>query len=698
MCPGFWEDAEPELKNVRKRLNVHLFMQLNTLKNLIAPRMKSTNRIVLVAVMMCLGFSFSQLSAQDKNDLLFLQSLEKLDQLALVPYQIKIHQAWREGGVRKIRIQDEGDVPGTYQQLIEFDASGNITHFEDSRGKDRVLQYDRKGRLKHIAASVGGNLDSELYFYYDRKGDLKRSVLKYTDSGEELIGMYDSSYRLNRVSRVKKGIVTKSTNIQYTYDELGMLTGVNMPGMKATYLYKADRLEQMQMQSVGKQGQFSFVYEGERLTTIKQYTNKDGDLILARSMEFAYNDADLLARLDIKSRHDGAPAEINNFYYDKFQPAKLAMRGDWDGGGYGYGTPVIVQWSNPELDTRVTDSLLPIRFDLKPGVGQEMPDIKSVTLRLNHKLTKKEIGNVVLQKKGEGNIFFVEEELPLLEGDNTVFLEVETELGKFTSGERYITYKNPKRQIKVSNLHVLAIGVSDYDVDALDLPYVGNDIESIVSSLSAQQGKLFGEVKTQIISDKEATKANIEDAITRIKGRAAAEDLVLIYFAGQGEEWEGNFYLKPSDVKGERSELETSAIDNRWILEEISRYDAPALYFLDASHEVEGESTDVGTANLDEVKNDFEDVINSDDDIRIFMSSTSSKQKARINENSSFFAQALLEGISGKADEKGNGNGFVTVDELSEYVADRVLDMTSWGQKPAHVKRGIGLVPVAKVN
>jgi hypothetical protein len=254
------------------------------------------------------------------------------------------------------------------------------------------------------------------------------------------------------------------------------------------------------------------------------------------------------------------------------------------------------------------------------------------------------------------------------------------------------------RQIQVSDLHVLAIGVSDYDMDALDVPTADKDISAIVKSLTAQQGKLFGSVKTTILTDKEATKANIQDAISQIKGKAATQDLVLIYFAGQGEEYEGNFYLKPSDIKGSRADLAANAIDNRWVLEEISRYNAPALYFLDASHSVTGEAADVGNANLDEVKQDFEDVITNDDDIRIFMSATSSRQKAKGVEANSYFAQAILEGLSGKADEKGNKNGVVTVDELSDYVADRVLDMTSWSQKPSSAKRGIGLVPVAKVN
>ena len=56
----------------------------------------------------------------------------------------------------------------------------------------------------------------------------------------------------------------------------------------------------------------------------------------------------------------------------------------------------------------------------------------------------------------------------------------------------------------------------------------------------------------------------------------------------------------------------------------------------------------------------------------------------------------MLEGLDGKADL--NDNGLETVEELGDYVSDRVLGQTSWKQKPTLVKRGIGMVPLAKVK
>ncbi len=414
-----------------------------------------------------------------------------------------------------------------------------------------------------------------------------------------------------------------------------------------------------------------------------------------------YNAAGLPARNTAKGRGPTAKALVTNVFYDGFEPGSVAMRGDdWDGGGYGYGTPVVITWSNPDADTRVTDSMYALKLQLKPGVGQEMPEIKNMTLRLNHQLTNKEIGNVVLRKKGNTNEFYIEEQLPLMEGGNTIYLDVETQLGHFTSGERFITYKNPNREITVKNLHVLAIGIDDYVDDNLDLTSANKDVQSIVSSLEAQKGGVFGEVRTKTLSNADATKANIEDAIRQIKGKAAKDDLVLIYFAGHGAESNGNFYLKPTDVKTDPAEMEISSVDNRWVLEEISRYSAPTLYFLDASYpsKADAGAASLGNANMDAVTSDFGNVIDSDDDIRIFVSSTSAKQKSNTAgaDKGSVFTSAMLEGLDGKADK--NANGLVTVEELGDYVSDRVLGQTNWKQKPMVVKRGIGMVPLAKVK
>ena len=663
--------------------------------------MKSMKRLLLMAALLCVGLSAGKLFAQHRNDLLIVQNLEEPNKSALMAPSLALHDAWRAKGVLQMRLQQEGDVSGSFRKIVDVDVNGNVTRKQMSEGETWSMQYGKDGSIRRIDKFNNAKLVSTQYFYYERNGNLRKSVLSWANDTKEIEGYYDAKGYLTRVRHASKGIVTKTLNIQYTWNEAGQLTAMRTPDLSATYMYGGDKLIQYRAQEVGKNTQVNLAYGEHGLTEMKKYEEKDGDLILVETVGFEYNAAGLLARKSVKPRDPNAKTVVNNFYYDEFAPQSVAMRGnDWDGGGYGYGTPVLISWANPDNDSRVTDSVYSLRLELRPGVGQKMPDIKNMTLRLNHSATEKEIGHVVLRKDGAGDKYYIEEKLPLGEGSNSIRLEVETELGRFSSGERFITYKNPNREIKVRNLHVLAIGVADYNADELDLAYAKNDVNQLVGALSAQQGKLFSEVRTKVLSDKDATKTNIEEAIREIKGKAAKEDLVLIYFAGHGEEMDGSFYLKPSDVKASRSELGATAIDNRWVLEEISRYNASTLYFLDASYPLKAEAVDVGQANMDQVTTDFENVVTSDDDIRIFMSSTSAKQSARVKDDaaSSLYLTALLEGLQGKADEAGNKNGLVTVEELGAYVSDRVLGLTSWKQKPNQVKRGIGMVPIAKLN
>lgn len=662
--------------------------------------MKSTKRLISAAVMLVLlAFLGNAALAQTTNDLLLLQSLENPLDATMLQVKAGLYTNWREKGVLKIRKQQEGDAPGSFRTLLDFDKNGNLIRREEG-SKTQSIAYDADGHLRKVSNFDNDKLVSSQFFYYDRKGTLRKSVLKNEADNAEVEGMYDAHNLLTRVRWYSKGIATKTVNIQYTYNEDGNLVAMTAPGLSATYLYAQGRLNQMKEERVGKSTQTNFVWDGNAIKEWKTYEEKDGDLILSETVSMEYNAAGLAARKTVRGRGPSVNPVVTNVFYDRFEPGAMAMRGDdWDGGGYGYGTPVVITWANPEGDTRVTDSIYSLKLTLKPGVGQEMPEIKKLTLRLNHQLTNKEIGNVVLRKKGTGNDYYIEEQLPLLEGANTIFLDVETQLGHFTSGERYITYKNPNREIKVKDLHVLAIGIDDYSDDNLDLYHAAKDVQTLVSSLEAQRGRMFSDVKTKVISNQEATKTNIEDAIRQIKGKAAKDDLVLIYFAGHGAESGGNFFLKPSDVKADPSEMEISSIDNRWVMEEISRYNAPTLYFLDASYpsKADAGAATIGHANMDAVQNDFGKVIDSDDEIRIFVSSTSAKQKSNVAaDKGSIFTTAMLEGLDGKADK--NANGLVTVEELGDYVSDRVLGQTSWKQKPTMVKRGIGMVPLAKVK
>ncbi len=207
--------------------------------------MKSTKRLisapVLLTLLLLLG---SNAWAQQVNDLLLLQSLENPLEGTMVDVQAAVHQTWRDKGVLKIRKQQEGDAPGSFRTLYEFDKAGNLLHTENGT-KAQTIAYDADGHLRKVSNFDNHKLASVQYFYYDRKGVLKKSVLKSEADANEIEGTYDAQNRLSRVRHYSKGIATKTVNINYTYNESGALVAMSAPGLNATYLYSDGKLNEL---------------------------------------------------------------------------------------------------------------------------------------------------------------------------------------------------------------------------------------------------------------------------------------------------------------------------------------------------------------------------------------------------------------------------------------------------------------------
>jgi WD40 repeat protein len=102
--------------------------------------------------------------------------------------------------------------------------------------------------------------------------------------------------------------------------------------------------------------------------------------------------------------------------------------------------------------------------------------------------------------------------------------------------------------------YILAIGINEYADPRFNLHYAVNDARAFSEELRVQQAKIgsFGDIRVIFLSDREATKANILEALARLAGSetgvvtdgapealskiepAQPEDAIFIYFAGHG--------------------------------------------------------------------------------------------------------------------------------------------------------------------
>lgn len=99
-------------------------------------------------------------------------------------------------------------------------------------------------------------------------------------------------------------------------------------------------------------------------------------------------------------------------------------------------------------------------------------------------------------------------------------------------------------------LWVLSIGVSRYADRSIDLKYAAHDAESIAALLQTQQGVLFDEVFTRVLTDKDATREEILRGMSEFLGQASPDDVVLIFLAGHGlqDRQTGTYYFVPHNA------------------------------------------------------------------------------------------------------------------------------------------------------
>jgi uncharacterized caspase-like protein len=111
---------------------------------------------------------------------------------------------------------------------------------------------------------------------------------------------------------------------------------------------------------------------------------------------------------------------------------------------------------------------------------------------------------------------------------------------------------------------VLAVGVNEYANPQYNLRYAVPDAREFGAEVERQQAKLgrYERVQVTTLLDREATKANILAAISKLAAETQPEDAVVVYFAGHGTAHENRFYLIPHDLghAGSRTQLDAAAL------------------------------------------------------------------------------------------------------------------------------------------
>ena len=194
-------------------------------------------------------------------------------------------------------------------------------------------------------------------------------------------------------------------------------------------------------------------------------------------------------------------------------------------------------------------------------------------------------------------------ELALNSGDNEIAIEAEH--AETSSNRARVTVTSTVEQKNPSgrNLYVLAVGISSYANKQFDLKYADVDARDFIEAWEQQQGKMYNEVKTKLITNEDASCDGIRDGFDWLKDQEyKAEDVVFVFLAGHASfDSSDTWVFGSTDMslnKLERTGIADFRLNN--LLEKGIEGAGTVVLFLDTCHAggVEGQTRGKMAAKL----------------------------------------------------------------------------------------------------
>ena len=226
-----------------------------------------------------------------------------------------------------------------------------------------------------------------------------------------------------------------------------------------------------------------------------------------------------------------------------------------------------------------------------------------------------------------------------------------------------------------TNLTVLTIGVSRYKAPGKDLTHAAKDARDLAVAFKAHEGRLFARVQTRTLTDGQATRQNIEEALDWVAKQVKASDYVVVFVAGHGTiDSLGHYCFLPHDYEPGRA---PSAV--RWTLfhDTLSRLPGKRFLILDTCRSGGAGGLGAPVAPTESFKGLTEQGLVT---YAACMAGESSYESPGGPIQNGYFTRALIEALSGQADA--NGDGIITLAEVDAYVANRVKALSRDQQNP----------------
>jgi hypothetical protein len=388
--------------------------------------------------------------------------------------------------------------------------------------------------------------------------------------------------------------------------------------------------------------------------------------------------------IDQKSVYAISPDYENVGSFKRVQPLQMAQK------------PLITLLDNPK-DLVVNTP----NYTFKAEIATSVP-LLSCYLTVNGKVQKDIIakGTRPVAIKNNTEIFPVDKIVQLAPGKNVVILEAINANGSVESEPLDIYYK-PTSSDSKPTLYVLTIGVAEFESNAYNINYADDDARDLAAIFETQRSlpkeqRIFEDIIIKTITNEQATLKEIKKNIVDIRGQATKDDLVLMFISTHGEiDSKGEFYLRAYDTDPGLEHLTSSALENKWLAEQIKEFDCTVIQMMDACHSARAGSElsmKGSAADTELAVKELKASLQSGRALYFFASSSQQQLSQERHEwKNGAFTEAMIDCFAGKdftysnnqriyADS--NQDGFLNTNELENYVNKSVKQLTSGQQSP----------------
>jgi len=229
---------------------------------------------------------------------------------------------------------------------------------------------------------------------------------------------------------------------------------------------------------------------------------------------------------------------------------------------------------------------------------------------------------------------------------------------------------------KQSTLHVLAIGVNEYQDSSLKLEFAAKDAEEIAAGFQkSSRGDLFQDVRSKVLTNAAAGKVAILKQIAELRKKARPSDLAVVFFAGHGVKEKDKFYLLPVDAKTDN--LAGTAISGEELRKALGEFPCQVLLMLDACH------SSAGIKNFRPAVDDITRNLTDDDCGVAVLCAAMAHEKALDKEGNGLFTRAVVQALNRAEGVPFNRyNRLMYVDHLHTFVRDEVSQLSGDRQHP----------------